>query len=173
MNWSVGSLDLSFIFQDRQRDPNQDIRPLLSFISLTVFSRRIFFLGNFLTGLATANGLAVLPALLVERTWTVCTKSGPVGFAFCALMIGECFWGTNPKIFRTNHAYAIGVIRKGAGRASVYRTVPSCTEKQGCKHCDCGQPAGLRLFRIFADGWKTMSSIFTNNIVSKRLRADR
>ena len=54
---------------------------------------------------------------------SVCAKSGPVGLAFCALMICECFWGTNPKFFRTNHAYAIGVSGKGCreGRA--------CTER--------------------------------------------
>ena len=54
---------------------------------------------------------------------SVCAKSGPVGLAFCALMICECFWGTNPNFFRTNHAYAIGVSGKGCreGRA--------CTER--------------------------------------------
>ena len=38
-----GGLARSAGATNRQRDPNQDIRPLLSFISVTVFSRRIFF----------------------------------------------------------------------------------------------------------------------------------
>ena len=64
---------------------------------------------------------------------SVCAKSGPVGLAFCALMICECFWGTNPKFFRTNHAYAIGVSGKGCreGRACTERGLLAPRNKAG------------------------------------------
>lgn len=38
-----GGLARSAGATNRQRDPKQEIRPLLSFLSVTVFSRRIFF----------------------------------------------------------------------------------------------------------------------------------
>ena len=92
---------------------------------------------------------------------SVCAKSCPVGLAFCALMICECFWGTNrlSEIFSHESRVRDRCEWEGVqGGASVYRTRPTCTEKQGCKLCNSGRLAGLRLFRIFADGWKTMAS---------------
>ena len=89
---------------------------------------------------------------------SVCTKSGPVGLAFCALMICECFWGTNPKFFRTNHAYAISVSGKGCreGRACTERGLLAPRNKAGSFATLSGRP-GSDFFRIFADGWKTMA----------------
>ncbi len=79
---------------------------------------------------SNADWTGTLPC---NKRISVCTKSGPVGLAFCALMICECFWGTNPKFFRTNHAYAIGVSGKGCreGRACTERGLLAPRNKAG------------------------------------------
>lgn len=57
-------------------------------------------------------------------------------------MICECFWCTNPKFFRTNHAYAIGVSGKGCreGRACTERGLLAPRNKAGSFATLVGRP---------------------------------
>ena len=88
---------------------------------------------------------------------SVCAKSGPVGLAFCALMICECFWGTNPKFFRTNHAYAIGVSGKGCRRGERVSNEAFLNRETRLEALQLWSAGRAPTFSDSADGRKTMA----------------